>query len=163
VVAIGAGLVALTPVLAGDAVDGARRAAYGVLGFGWLAALGGLVTLHGAAMALFAAVSVADVAAWCTGRALRGPALSPLSPAKTISGLVGGTLAGLGVLALFGAWTWPLVLAVALGAPLGDLFESMCKRGAGVKDAGTWLPGFGGLLDRIDSVLAALVIAAVLS
>ena len=52
-----------------------------------------------------------------------------------------------------GELSWVLLLAAAVGAPLGDVIASMVKRHAGVKDAGTWLPGFGGLLDRADSLL----------
>jgi phosphatidate cytidylyltransferase len=163
VVIAGAGAIGLVPVLAGDAVDGARRAAYGVLGFCWFSALAGLVVLHGLALPLFFAVSIADVAAWGCGRAIRSPRLSPLSPGKGVSGLIGGGVAGLVVLGVLGALSPVTALAVALGGPLGDLFESMVKRGAGAKDAGAWLPGFGGLLDRIDSVLATLAIVVLLS
>jgi phosphatidate cytidylyltransferase len=161
--AAGALAVVFTPVLAGDAVGGARRSAYNLLGLAWLGALAGFVTLHRAALPIFFAVSVADVTAWCAGRIFRGPKLSPLSPAKTVAGLAGGALGGIAVLALLGALTPVYVIAVVIAAPLGDLFESMIKRGAGVKDAGSWLPGFGGLLDRIDSVLMAFAVALVLS
>src|SRR6185295_20353812 len=81
-------------VLCGDAAAGARRAATGVFGVAWLAALTGLVLLRGAALPLIFAVSVADVGAWCAGRLGRGPALSPLSPAKRWTGVAGGALAG---------------------------------------------------------------------
>jgi len=160
--------VALVPVLGGDAAAGARRAAAGVFGVAWLASLSGLVLLRGAALPLIFAVSVADVGAWCAGRRFRGPALSALSPAKRWTGVAGGALAGVAALAAAGAlggggvFTPAHAVAVAVGAPLGDLLESMIKRGAGVKDAGRWLPGFGGLLDRIDSLLVALAVAVIL-
>jgi phosphatidate cytidylyltransferase len=163
---------ALVPVLDGDAATGARRAAAGVFGAGWLAALSGLVLLHAAALPLVFAVAVADVGAWCAGRMFGGPALSPLSPAKRWSGVAGGALSAIAALAmvaaLSGAGGWDAiftpahVLAVIVGPPLGDLLESMVKRGAGAKDAGRWLPGFGGLLDRIDSLLVTLALAVLL-
>src|ERR1700683_650927 len=147
---------------------GARRAAPAVFGAGWLAALTGLVLLRAAALPLIMAVAVADVGAWCAGRLLGGPALSPLSPAKRWSGVAGGALAGSAALAVAGAVSGPggftpvHVIAVPVGPPVGDLLESMVKRGAGAKDAGRWLPGFGGLLDRIDSLLVALALAVIL-
>ena len=159
---------ALVPVLGGDVAEGARRAAAGVFGAAWLAALTGLVLLRGAALPLIFAVSVADVGAWCAGRLGGGPALSPLSPAKRWTGAAGGALAGVAALAAAGAlggggvFTPAHAIAVVVGAPLGDLLDSMIKRGAGVKDAGRWLPGFGGLLDRIDSLLVVLAVAVIL-
>jgi phosphatidate cytidylyltransferase len=159
---------ALVPVIGGDAVAGARRAAAAVFGAGWLAALTGLVLLRAAALPLIMAVAVADVGAWCAGRLLGGPALSPLSPAKRWPGVAGGALAGSAALAVAGAVSGPgvftpvHVIAVTVGPPVGDLLESMVKRGAGAKDAGRWLPGFGGLLDRIDSLLVALALAVIL-
>jgi phosphatidate cytidylyltransferase len=159
----GAGLVAAVPLVAQDSTDGFRRLAYGLLGFGWFAALAGLVLLGPAALPLFFAVSLADVCAFCGGRLFRGPYLSALSPAKRWSGVAVGGLVGVAALAVLGALTWPLAFAVVIGAPAGDLVESMVKRGAGVKDAGSWLPGFGGLLDRVDSLLLALAVAVVLT
>jgi phosphatidate cytidylyltransferase len=160
---------ALVPVVAGDAARGARRAAMGAFGVAWLAGLTGIVLLGRAALPVIFAVAVADVGAWCGGRLLRGPALSPLSPAKRCSGVLGSAVAGVAALALTGPLagvpgilTPRLIVAVVVGAPLGDLLESMVKRGAGVKDAGKWLPGFGGLLDRIDSLLVVLALAVLL-
>jgi phosphatidate cytidylyltransferase len=155
--------VAAVPVVLGDRADGLRRLGLGVIGVVWLSALSGLVLLGPATFPLFFAVSLADVAAFCGGRLIGGPRLSPLSPAKRWAGTLCGGAAGLAVLAVLGALTPALAVAVVFGAPLGDLVESMVKRGADAKDAGAWLPGFGGLLDRVDSLLLALPIAVVLS
>jgi len=85
-----------------------------------------------------------------------------LSPNKTLGGLAGAVIGATLILTLLGQITPGLVIAVGLGGVLGDLLESLVKRTAGVKDAGAWLPGFGGLLDRVDSLLLVLPLAAVL-
>jgi len=111
---------------------------------------------------LFALVWINDSGAYFAGKSLGKHKMSPrLSPNKTWEGAVGGFAATvlLGVLigAFVGAFTVVegVLLGVILGVagPLGDLMESAIKRGANIKDSGTLLPGHGGVLDRIDSVL----------
>jgi len=124
-----------------------------------------------------AIVWAADSGAYFAGRKLGGKLfgarkLAPrISPNKTLEGLLGGVVAGIVVgiaFALFAGATpnqLPAVALVALVAVLfsviGDLFESLLKRHAGVKDSGHLIPGHGGILDRIDGVLAALPVFAV--
>ena len=151
---------AVPAVLSADREAGLKRAAQTALGVLWLPwALAHLVLLGGTAFAVCAAVSVADVTAWCGGRWIGGPRLSALSPNKTWGGVAGAAAGAALTLGLLGALTPPLLAAVVAGGVLGDLLESMAKREAGVKDAGSWLPGFGGLLDRVDSLLVVLPLA----
>ena len=119
---------------------------------------------------LFAIVWGTDIAAYFAGRALGGPKLWPaVSPKKTWSGAIGGTLggiaAGLAVLAVAGVTLSPPVVAVALALSVvsqgGDLLESAIKRRFGAKDASQLIPGHGGLMDRLDGFLTA-VLAAVM-
>lgn len=108
-----------------------------------------------------------DIGAYFSGRAIGGPKLAPsISPNKTIAGLVGGmisaSVAGYVWIALTRLssvlyWLAPLM---ALAAQLGDLFESGLKRRAGVKDSGTWLPGHGGALDRLDGLVVVATLTA---
>ncbi|GAB2746314.1 phosphatidate cytidylyltransferase [Streptomyces bullii] len=162
VAGVGALAVAAVPLLAGDAEHGLRRLGAGLLGLAWLSLPAALVPLGASALALFVAVSIADIVAYFAGRRLGGPRLSPLSPAKRWSGTLAGAAAGLAVLAVLSSLSWPMAIAVAVGGPAGDLLESMVKRGVRTKDAGRWLPGSGGLLDRIDSLLVALAVLLVL-
>jgi phosphatidate cytidylyltransferase len=153
---------ALPALLSGDTKTGLRRAALTAFGVLWLPwSLSHLVLLGGTAFAVCAAVSVGDVTAWCGGKLVGGGRLSALSPNKTWGGVAGAAAGAALTLALLGEFSLPLLAAVAVGGVLGDLLESMAKREAGVKDAGSWLPGFGGLLDRIDSLLIVLPLAAV--
>lgn len=160
-------LCALPSLLEGDTDGGIRRTAFTAFGSVWICwSLAHLVVLWEDAFLICFAAAATDVAAWCGGRGLkrfswaRRP-LSPLSPNKTFGGLAGAVVGAALILALLGTISVGLVLAVAVGGVVGDLLESMIKRQAGVKDAGTWLPGFGGLLDRVDSLLIVLPLAAV--
>ena len=108
-----------------------------------------------------------DIGAYAFGRAFGRTKLAPsISPGKTVAGLYGGVAAAT---LIGGAWALAsdlgralLVLAplFALTAQAGDLFESWMKRRAGVKDSGTWLPGHGGILDRLDGLVPVAVLTA---
>lgn len=158
----------LPSVLSGDVEHGGRRTAFTAFGSVWICwSLAHLVMLWPDTFLVAFAASAADVAAWCGGKGLRRfrwarMPLSPLSPNKTIGGLVGAFVGAFLVLTLLGTISIGLLVAVAFGGLLGDLLESMVKRQAQVKDAGGWLPGFGGLLDRIDSLLLVLPLAYLL-
>ena len=119
---------------------------------------------------LFVLVWAADIGAYFAGRAFGKHKLAPIvSPGKTWEGVLGGALLALllcGSALLLLPVDLPVWLAIALlltgVSVVGDLLESMVKRATGVKDSGTLLPGHGGVLDRIDSLLAALPIFALL-
>jgi phosphatidate cytidylyltransferase len=138
--------------------------------FLWLAreAAGGRAIL----LWLLAVVWATDIGAYAVGRAIGGPRLAPRwSPRKTWAGLAGGMLAA----ALAGAATaralglspaLPVVLVstgLAIVAQFGDLAESLAKRRFGVKDTSSLIPGHGGLLDRLDGLLAAIPAVALMT
>jgi phosphatidate cytidylyltransferase len=108
-----------------------------------------------------------DIGAYFTGRAFGRRKLAPtISPGKTVEGLFGGiaaaTLLGCAWVLATGLGKPLLVLAplFAIAAQAGDLFESAMKRRAGVKDSGAWLPGHGGVLDRLDGLVPVAVLTA---
>ncbi len=115
------------------------------------------------------AVWAADVAAYIVGSSFGKRKIAPtLSPGKTWEGTLAGFVAAAGVVLLAmaptGIYVWAVLAALTIGpvAFAGDLLESWLKRRAGVKDSGTLLPGHGGVLDRIDSLLAAAPLVAAL-
>ena len=131
-------------------------------------------------LAIAAIVWIADIAAYFAGRAFGRHKLAPaISPGKTWEGVF-GALAGVAAYGLILAWLAraqplpvPPAMGAALGLPLvlamlalaalsivGDLFESWMKRGAGLKDSSSLLPGHGGVLDRIDALTSTLPVAA---
>jgi phosphatidate cytidylyltransferase len=121
---------------------------------------------------LFAATWAADIGAFAVGSMLRGPKLWPrFSPNKTWSGFVGGLLAAMAagtLMALLPAFQLNLWAAASIGFTVGlatmagDLWESALKRRFGVKDSGDLIPGHGGLLDRVDGLMFAVVVMAAL-
>jgi phosphatidate cytidylyltransferase len=121
---------------------------------------------------LYAVVWGTDIGAFCFGRVLGGPKLWPrVSPKKTGSGLIGGTLvaaaAGTALGLAFAAMPlrgWMLAaasVAASLAAHAGDLAESALKRAHGVKDSSRLIPGHGGVMDRLDGFALAAVVALV--
>ena len=113
---------------------------------------------------LFAIVWGTDVGAYFAGRSLGGPKLWPrLSPKKTWSGFIGGTLVGtllaLGLMHLFGIALKPALIILTYGLAAlsqgGDLMESAIKRRFGAKDASGLIPGHGGVMDRLDAFVVA--------
>lgn len=151
-------------------------------GAGWY--LGGFVYALAAAVALlwirdradngmalvmwvFTVVWVTDIGAYFVGKSVGGPKLAPaISPGKTWAGFYGGVVAAsllAGIWALLTALNWVLLLMAPLmsvAAQGGDLFESWMKRRAGVKDSGNWLPGHGGIFDRLDGLLPVAILTA---
>lgn len=124
-------------------------------------------------LACMAAVWVADIAAYFCGRAFGRHKLAPMiSPGKTWEGAIGAFI-GVTLYGMIIAWAAERLFTKSISTPvlagilliltavsiLGDLFESLVKRQAGVKDSGTILPGHGGVLDRIDSLTSSLPLA----
>ncbi len=146
-----------------------------LLGVGWIGVLGSFAALllsfergRGMLVAAVVATVLHDVGSFVVGRNAHSRPLHPASPAKTVAGLIGGTVCCVvGTILIvgfvpsffpfddFGAAAL-LGLAVAIAAPLGDLCESAIKRDLGVKDMGSILPEHGGLLDRFDALLFVL-------
>ena len=158
-----------------------RRPVWGVAGFLYIG-MGALAMIWlrqgsadaGRANVLFVVLVVwaSDIGAYTAGRIWGGPKLAPsLSPSKTWAGAIGGLVAAIligqgAALLLTGApWGRAAIVAGLLGvaSQAGDLIESAVKRHFGVKDSGRLIPGHGGLLDRLDGLLAAAPAAAVLA
>ena len=112
-----------------------------------------------------ATIVVSDSAQYYTGRAFgRAPLAPSISPKKTREGAIGGLVFGTAAMIVGGRYVFPASslamlavtgLVVVLLGIVGDLFESLLKRSAGVKDSSALIPGHGGILDRIDSWLFA--------
>jgi phosphatidate cytidylyltransferase len=174
---IDASLLALALGLAAVALLAPQRRSWTATGFFYAAAaqmaseLVRLDQTYGfvALMLVLLVVWVTDIGGYFAGRGIGGPKLWPrVSPRKTWAGAVGGFAASLVVAAGFAAFglgkTGPLLLlgaVLSIASQLGDLFESAVKRRFGVKDSSHIIPGHGGLMDRLDGFVAAVVAAAI--
>ena len=122
-----------------------------------------------ALMLVLLVVWATDIGGYFAGRLIGGPKLWPqVSPKKTWAGAIGGFAASLGVAAGFAAFDLgkilPMLLlgaVLSIASQLGDLFESAVKRRFGVKDSSRIIPGHGGLMDRLDGFVAAILLAAI--
>jgi phosphatidate cytidylyltransferase len=175
---IDAALLALGLGLAGVALLWQERRRWTVAGFIYAAAAqvaSVLVRLDRAEgfvalMLILLVVWVSDIGGYFAGRSIGGPKLWPrISPRKTWAGAVGGFAASLVISGGFAALdlgkSGPILLLgaiLSIASQLGDLFESAVKRRFGVKDSSHIIPGHGGLLDRLDGFVAAVVLAAFL-
>jgi phosphatidate cytidylyltransferase len=182
---IDASLLALVIGLAGVALLSPERRLWTATGFGYAASAevaSVLVRLDqtegfGALILILLVVWVTDIGGYFAGRGIGGPKLWPrVSPKKTWAGAFGGFAASLVVAAGFFAFDpnktdptlmlkmGPLLLlgaVLSIASQLGDLFESAVKRRFGVKDSSHIIPGHGGLMDRLDGFVAAIVMAAI--
>jgi phosphatidate cytidylyltransferase len=168
-------VVALGVVVA--AIFSRERRGWAVLGIGYALAASIASSMvrrdpdsgFAALMLVLLTVWATDIGGYFAGRLIGGPKLWPqVSPKKTWAGAIGGFVASLAVAAGFAAFhlgkIMPLLLlaaALSVAAQLGDLFESAVKRRFGVKDSSHIIPGHGGLMDRLDGFVAAIVLAAI--
>lgn len=150
--------------LAGLAVP---YAALGTVALIWLRfePAGGLLPF----LFLLLVVWACDIGAYAAGRTIGGPKLAPrISPAKTWAGLIGGAVCSGAIGVGFGLWLGgatrlaAVAAFLAVAAQVGDLLESALKRRCKVKDSGQLIPGHGGLLDRIDGLMVAAPVLALL-
>jgi phosphatidate cytidylyltransferase len=166
-VAIGAVAVAggqPGPSTLGDAAASLFPVLYIGLPLGAIAAVR-LMSGREAVLLLMATIVVSDSAQYYCGRAFgRRPLAPAISPKKTVEGAIGGVIFGTAAMTLIGMRVFsltPIFFLALVGATVvtlgivGDLFESLLKRSAGVKDSSALIPGHGGVLDRIDSWLFA--------
>jgi phosphatidate cytidylyltransferase len=125
-----------------------------------------------ATLFMFAVVWSTDILAYFVGRAIGGPKLAPrISPGKTWSGAIGGTVAGVVIATGLAAivfsrlvlWTAAIALVLSIASQIGDLFESFIKRRFGVKDSSRLIPGHGGVMDRVDGLVFACFAAFLLT
>ncbi|MQW87176.1 phosphatidate cytidylyltransferase [Sinorhizobium saheli] len=120
---------------------------------------------------VFAVVWATDIFAYFTGRTLGGPKLAPaISPGKTWSGAIGGTICGVlaGVAVFMAHFSLEdlripaIAFVLSVASQIGDLFESYVKRRFGVKDSSRLIPGHGGVMDRVDGLIFACIAALAL-
>jgi phosphatidate cytidylyltransferase len=174
---IDASLLVLLIGLAGVALLAPERRHWAAAGFGYAAAaefaslLVRFDQMYGftALILILLLVWVTDIGGYFAGRGIGGPKLWPrVSPKKTWAGAIGGFAASLLIAAVFAVFGLgkivPLLLlgaVLSIASQLGDLFESAVKRRFGFKDSSHLIPGHGGLLDRLDGYVAAVVLAAI--